>query len=37
MVFSLYQDWIDCQKAVVDFAYGFFSLPAKAVVELIVK
>ena len=40
MVFSLYQlRWIDCQKEVVEIAYGFFSLPAwwidcqKAVVE----
>ena len=30
MAFSLCQlSWIDCQKAVVEFAYGFFSLPAK--------
>ena len=31
VVFSLYQlRWIDCQKAVVEYAYGlFFSLPAK--------
>ena len=30
MVFSLYQlRWIDCQKAVVEYANDFFSLPAK--------
>ena len=30
MAFSLCQlRWIDCQKAVIEYAYGFFSLPAK--------